>query len=372
MVVSRNKGVKVPYYGVMAHAEVATRDRLAPVKLAVAQLSPGYFALVMGTAIVSVGLKYLEFESLSLALLVIALVSYVALWVMFVWRAIAFRPELVADMRDPEKVFAFFTIVAGTDVLAVRLLMDGYSQSAIPLVLIGAALWFVFGYVLPFQVLVARDGLPILRRTNGTWFIWAVASHSLATGLAQTQQYLSGDTYWVGLLAVLSWSVGVGLYLAVALFVMLRIIHYGLTPEEFEPPYWVSMGALAIAVVAGVNIVNMESTPMVDVAREFIGGTVVIFWCIAAWLIPMLVGVGVWRHFVHKVPLRYVPTMWSMVFPLGMFAVASISLGRVDALPIVENIGNGGLVVAFIVWAMALVGMLRKIAKTLGAMFSRA
>lgn len=334
---------------------------------AVAQLSPGYFALVMGTGIISVGLKYVGLDVLSATLMVIAAVSYLVLWVLFVWRAISFRAELIHDTRDPEKVFAFFTIVAGTDVLAVRLLLEGAPQLALPLVLLAAALWFVFGYTLPWQVLMARDGKPILKRTNGTWFIWAVASQSLAIGLAQTQPYLSGPSYWVGLLAVLSWSVGVGLYLAVALFVMLRVIHHGLTAQQFEPPYWVSMGALAIAVVAGVSIVDMASTPMVDAASGIIGGTVVIFWCIAAWLIPMLAGVGVWRHWVHRVPLKYTPTMWSMVFPLGMFAVASISLGRVDALPIVENIGRGGLVVSFVVWGLAMFGMVRRILGVLRA-----
>ncbi|WP_084626597.1 tellurite resistance/C4-dicarboxylate transporter family protein [Demequina aurantiaca] len=356
----------------MAEAAVVTQHRLAPVKQAVAQLSPGYFALVMGTGIISVGLKDLGFDSFSGVLLTIALVAYAVLWVLFLWRAIAFRREFFADVRNPEKVFAFFTIVAATDVLAVRLFLEERPHVAMPLVFVGAGLWFVFGYVLPWQVLMARDGKSVLTHTNGTWFIWAVASQSLAIGLAQSQPFLNGSTYWVGLLAVLSWSVGVALYLAVALFVMLRIIHYGLTPEEFEPPYWVSMGALAIAVVAGVNVVGMDSTPMVDVASAIIGGTVVIFWCIAAWLIPMLLGAGVWRHWIHKVPLRYVPTMWSMVFPMGMFAVASISLGQLDALPIVENIGKVSLVVAVTVWTMAMIGMLRRISWTARAAFSRA
>ena len=105
-------------------------------------------------------------------------------------------------------------------------------------------------------------------------------------------------------------------------------------------------GALAIAVVAGANIVDMGSTPMVDAARPIIGGTVVIFWCIAAWLIPMLIGAGFWRHVGNKVPLRYLPTLLSMVFPLGMFAVDSLDLGRVDALPIVKGIGSVALMVA--------------------------
>ena len=54
----------------------------------------------------------------------------------------------------------------------------------------------------------------------------------------------------------------------------------------------------------------------------------VVFWAFATWLIPVLVAAGVWRHFVRKVPLVYVPTLWSMIFPLGMYAVAGIYLGR--------------------------------------------
>ncbi len=327
---------------------------------ALARLSPGYFALVMGTGIVSMGLHLSGFEAASLALLVIAAVSYGALWVLYLWRAVRYRVEMLADLRGPEMAFAYFTVVAGTDVLAVRLVQQGLIDIAMPLFFFGALLWFVFGYVLPWQVLMTRDGKPILARTNGTWFIWAVASQSVAIGMAQVQPFLSGDTRWVGLVAVMSWSVGVVLYAGVAMLVLLRIIHFGITPREFEPPYWVAMGAMAIAVVAGSNILGMQSTPMVDATRNLIAGTVVVFWSFCVWLIPMLVGAGVWRHLVHKVPLTYVPTMWSIVFPLGMFAVASISLGRVDRLPLVEVVGDGALAVATVVWAVVFVAMLRR------------
>ena len=82
-------------------------------------------------------------------------------------------------------------------------------------------------------------------------------------------------------------------------------------------------------------------------------------------LIPMLVGAGFWRHVVHRVPLRYVPTLWSIVFPLGMFAVASINLGRVDRLPVVEAIGDVALVVAAAVWLLVFLAMLRSMARVL-------
>src|SRR5699024_5430873 len=161
------------------------------------------------------------------------------------------------------------------------------------------------------------------------------------------------------------------LYAGVAVLVMLRIVRFGMTPRELEPPDWVAMGAMAIAVVAGSGILGMPSTPMVEATRVLIGGpiavcrgfclwlmptlggagrgglgmraaprveatrvliggTIAVFWSFCLWLIPMLVGAGLWRHVVHRVPLRYVPALWSMVFPVGMFAVASLNLGRVD------------------------------------------
>lgn len=328
---------------------------------AVAHLSPGYFALVMGTGIVSIGLRATGFDVASLVLLCIAALCYVVLWVLYLWRAIRYREQMLTDLRGPEMAFAYFTVVAGTDVLAVRLAQQGLIGIAMPLFFLAAILWFVFGYVLPWQVFMTRDGKPILARTNGTWFIWAVASQSLAIGMAQIQPYFEAGNRWIGMLAVLSWSVGVVLYAGVAMLVLLRIIHFGITARDMEPPYWVAMGAMAIAVVAGTSIVDMQSTPMVDATRNLIAGTVVVFWSFCVWLIPVLVGAGVWRHFVHRVPLTYVPTLWSIVFPVGMFAVASINLGRVDQLPVVELIGDGALAVAVLVWTVVFVAMLRRV-----------
>ncbi|WP_334123689.1 tellurite resistance/C4-dicarboxylate transporter family protein [Glutamicibacter sp.] len=323
------------------------------------KLSPGYFALTMGTGIVSIGLHEAGWDLLSGILLVIAALSYVVLWVLYVWRAIVFSKVMKAELRRPEMAFGYFTVVAGTDVLAVRLGAEGFSALSIVLVALAAVLWFIFGYVLPWQVFLTRDGKPILSRVNGTWFIWAVASQSLAIALGIVQPYLVQGQSLVGLLAVLSWSVGVALYAGIAMLVLLRILYFGMTPKEFEPPYWVTMGAMAIAVVAGSKIVGMESTPMVDATRALIAGTVVAFWSYCLWLIPFLMGAGVWRHAVHRVPLAYTPALWSIVFPTGMFAVASINLGRVDSLPVVESIGHGSLIAAVLVWAVVFVAMIR-------------
>ena len=144
---------------------------------------------------------------------------------------------------------------------------------------------------------------------------------------------------------------------------------YPLRPEDLDPPYWVSMGALAITVVAGARIVEMDSAPMVDATRGLIAGLSVVFWGFATWLIPVLAAAGWWRHVHHRVPLRYEATLWSIIFPLGMYAVASIYLGRADRLPLVEAIGTHWLWLALAAWVIVFVAMVRHVGI---ALFGRA
>lgn len=346
----------------------ATASRSA-FHVALEQLSPGYFALVMATGIVAVGLHAVRLEGLSLTLLCIAAISYVVLWILFIWRAISHRAALLHDLRDPAKAFSFFTVVAGTGVLAVSLSQHGAVAVSTMLIGFATVLWFIFGYVLPWQVFMTRDGEPILTRTNGTWFVWAVASQSLAIGMTRVHPQFTDGNDWIGLLTVLTWSVGVALYAGIAILVLLRIIQFGITPREFDPSYWVAMGAIAIAVVAGTDIVGMQSSPIVDATRTIIASTLVIFWSFCVWLIPMLIGAGFWRHIGHRIPLTYTPMLWSMVFPLGMFALASINLGRVDQLPVVETIGHVMLVAAVLVWFVVFTAMLVRIANVLWRSF---
>jgi tellurite resistance protein TehA-like permease len=58
------------------------------------------------------------------------------------------------------------------------------------------------------------------------------------------------------------------------------------------------------------------------------------------------------------VPLTYEPTWWSIVFPLDMYAVAGMYLGRADDLLIVEWIGRAWLRGALTARTLVLLAML--------------
>jgi tellurite resistance protein TehA-like permease len=331
---------------------------------AVEGLTPGYFALVMATGIISVGASLEGADVVSAAMLVICIVVFAVLFVLTTWRFVRYGSAVVEDFTDPRRAFGFFTFVAGTNVLGVRLGLEGmYWVTAVLLGLSGLA-WLALGYVVPWTAVLGRQERPVVATANGTWFIWVVASQSVAIAAATIEPVYEPVRRELAVLAIVSWSVGVFLYAAAGVFVALRLLLYDFGPDDLTPPYWVSMGALAITVLAGARIVEMADAPMVAVTRDLIAGLAVVFWAFATWLIPVLVAAGWWRHVRRGVPLRYDATLWSVVFPLGMYAVAGIYLGRADRLPVVEVIGRVELWVAFAAWLIVLIAMLRHVVDT--------
>lgn len=328
--------------------------RPSPVQGMVKGLTPGYFALVMASGIISLGLHLRGFAVVSWILFGLGAVSFTVLCVLNVWRFLAYREDLADDFRDPRRAFGFFTFVAGTNVLGARAGAQGWAHVTAWLLVVAGLVWIVLGYVVPWMAVLGRDERPVVAWANGTWFIWVVASQSVAVAAASLEPVFAGARAPLAVLAVISWSVGVICYAATALFVSLRVMLYPLNPQEFDAPYWVSMGAVAITVVAGARIVEMTSAPMVDATRGLIAGMAVVFWAFATWLIPVLVASGVWRHGLRKVPLRYDATLWSIIFPLGMYAVAGIYLGNADDLPLVETIGSWWLWVALVAYVVTL------------------
>lgn len=331
------------------------------VRSAVRTLTPGYFALIMASGIISVGLKLVGSTTLSTVLLVVAAVAYVVLVLLNGWRLVSYRESVADDFADPRRAFGFFTFVAGTNVLGARLAMADQLSLTSGLLVVSGLTWFVLGYVIPWTAVLGHEERPVLVTANGTWFIWVVASQSVAVVAATLEPRSEHLRHELAVLAVMSWSVGIFLYAAAGILVSLRLMLYELRPEDLTPPYFVSMGALAITVLAGARIVEMAEAPMIDATRGLIAGLAVVCWAFATWLIPVLLAAGWWRHFRRRVPLAYDATLWSVIFPLGMYAVAGIYLGHANKLPIVGAIGKYELWIALASWLVTFTAMIRHV-----------
>lgn len=330
-------------------------------------LNPGYFALVMATGIVSVGLLNNGWTLASNILLWIGGIAYVVLVVLYLIRLAKYRKELVADFLNPGAAFAFFTIVAGTDVLGTRLAMAGYVGVAMVFLVLGTIFWICLGYGIPWASFFGPAQHPILKQANGTWLIWTVATQSVAVLAATLEPHFTAIQRELALLAVCCWAIGLGIYVVMIITLHIRLIMLKPEPADFTTPYWISMGALAITILAGgkiTMIVEGPSVPMVNATHQVVSAGSALCWAVGTWLIPPILAVGYWRHFRHKIPLNYQPPLWSMVFPLGMYAVSSDVLGTALQLPIVKWVGYWELWIAFIVWIIVFVGLLKNFTKT--------
>ena len=337
----------------------------APVDTATALrvLYPGYFALVMATGITSTVLRSLGHATTSAALLMVGLVCFTILCVLYVMRAVRYRHDFYSDLVAPDRAFAFFTFVAACNVLGARLATDGHRTATFVLLIASGVAWMGLSYAVPARLILGPRPQPVLSGVNGTWFVWVVGTQSIAIassvlerGQPQTLERAAALT------ATLLWSVGVVLYLMVATMVLVRLLLLELTPDDLSPPYWIAMGATAITVFAGARLLQMDATPVTVATKPVVTGLAVILWAFGSWLIPLLVVFSAWGVRTSR-RLSYAPPLWSVVFPLGMYAAASLEIGRAARLPLLDDVGRVAGWVAIVVWAIVFAAMLVTVAR---------
>lgn len=326
-------------------------------------LYPGYFALVMATGIVSNAFFALDYKALAAALLIVNLVAYPVLLAMTLVRIIRFPAAIWHDLKDPRVVFGFFTLVAASDVFGLQLFFHGHRSVAVVLWLFALTLWIVLSY-LSFLVLTFAGGDIAVDVVHGGWLIMIVGTESLVL-LGNMLAPEFGSLSQTAFLAVHAlWGIGIVLYGIFVTLFSFRIFFSRVEPKDMYPLFWVVMGAAAIAANAGsALIVSQPGLAFLDAMKPFVEGTTLTLWAWATWLIPLFVGFGIWRHLVKKFPFTYTPMFWSLVFPLGMYSVATFRLSNAAEFPPILNFSQVMIWVAFAAWSITMLGMLAHIWK---------
>ena len=345
--------------GADAQAPPASRTTAA-----VRDLHPGYFAFVMATGIISTGTFMLGPSWLSDALLAATCAGLAVLGAALVMRLVFFRSNVAADVRAPDRVFGFFTITAGLDVLGVRFAFAGHPLVTAILAAVAAAVWLVLTYGVPASLLLTRVQGSVLSGVNGNWLLWIVATQSLSLAAAILVPAWPSQSALLAPVSVGLWCTGLLLYLMVVTLILLRWLTIPMTPATLGPPYWILMGATAISVLAGARDLGIPSdVPVARATAGFVEGFTFALWAFGTWWIPLLVILGLWRHLRRHWPLSYEPTLWSVVFPLGMYSVATLAFGRAAHIAFMEPLARFMIWVAVAAWALVAAAFLGRLAR---------
>ncbi|MFG2635540.1 hypothetical protein ACGFX8_16815 [Streptomyces sp. NPDC048362] len=298
-----------------------------------AERPPAAGAAVMATAIVSVGLRLAGAETLSLAALTVAALSWLALAADFVLRLVRERRRWMAEARSTEALNA----VAATTVLGTGISMLGRQTPAEALLALAALLWPVL------LVLALRHWE---RRMPGAVFLCCVATQGLAV-LAATLGAAERTAWLAHTALVLFW---------------LGLLLYGLALTRFDPrqtlegagDHWIAGGALAISALAGARLLAADSGRLYlwddddsDVLRT--ATVVLLVLSLAGYLVLVAAEAARPRP-------GYDMRRWATVFPMGMTAAATLSVAAALDAPWLRVPGQVLVWIAVAAWLAAALG----------------
>ncbi|MFF9057467.1 tellurite resistance/C4-dicarboxylate transporter family protein [Streptomyces sp. NPDC014882] len=298
-----------------------------------ARRPPAAGAAVMATGILSVGLRQTGHDVLSRIALALTCAAWLALAADFVLRLVRERDRWRAEAVTPGSL----TAVAATTVLGTRLTAAGRPVLAWTLLVLAAVLW---------PVLLANVVRHWGRRMPGSVFLCCVATQGLAVLAASLAR--AGSVAWPA-------------HAALALF-WLGLVLYGLALVHFDPrqvregpgDHWVAGGALAISALAGATLLAAgDGGPYLwnaddrDALRTV---TVALLVLDLAGYTVLLVAEVLWPR------TRYDVRRWATVFPMGMTAVATLSVAAAVDVPWLKGPGEVLLWVAVAAWSAVAAG----------------
>lgn len=326
-------------------------------------LSPAYFGVVMATGIVSLAAAMMGYPWLARVLFYLNIIQYGVLCALYAVRAWRYPRRFFGDMVTHSIGPGYFTMIAGTGVLASQfIVLNGDIGLGFALWLVAAVLWVVLVYAV-FTALTVKTDKPALDAgINGGWLLAVVATQALAVSGALLAAQI-GQPYrlQLNLVALSMWLWGGMLYIWVMALIFYRYTFFTLSPSDLAPPYWINMGAMAISTLAGSLLINNAAdAPYLQSLLPFIKGFTMLYWATGTWWIPMLLLLGAWRYIYKRFPFEYDPSYWGAVFPLGMYAACTWQLEHAMAFGFETGLPRVFLYIAVFAWVLTFIGLDRK------------
>lgn len=319
---------------------------------------PGYFALIMATGIVSIGMFLWSYTRMAGIFLGLNVFFYLLLWIILILRIIKFPVVVWNDLHHSARGVTFLTLVAGNNVLGSQVaLITGRMDIALILWVVGFVLWILLLYTF-FLVNIMKEPKPSLEQSiNGAWLLIVVSTESVAVLGAIIAN--SSALHWlIAFISLCTYMIGGMFYFVLIGLILYRWLFFSMKAETLTPPYWINMGAVAIITLAGSRLVMYAHTHQtLSEWAGFVQAFTMFFWAFASWWIPLLFIMFFYRHFIAGVQLRYDPQYWSMVFPLGMYGVCTYTYAAITGFSFLKPVSALFVTIALGTWVIVMIGL---------------
>ncbi len=342
--------------------------------------APGWFASVMGTAVIVVALFVFQSvfpfaKTLEPFFLFVSILLFLILIIPWTLRWFLYPADVRHDLSHPVSAAFFPTMPISMLIIGIALEKIGagiFSESLLWNIL--QTLWVVGSAgILIFTLTILND---FFHKTEVQWETstlgWLIPPVSallvpvLGISLAT---HFQGTTWGVLNLMTSLIFTGFGsiLFILVMSLVFIRYIFHPMPPAHLAPTLWVGIAPTSILTIIALKFTKplalfFEATPEIEETLNFLSKPLgVMFWGFALFWFLLAVVITLGVHQKSSVPFAL--SWWAFVFPVGAFTVATGVLFQAIPLAFFQWIGLSALSFLLILWlvvaANTLIGVWR-------------
>lgn len=350
----------------MTHSSFPQKDSL------IKTFAPGWFASVMGTAVIVIALFVFQStfpfaKALESFFLFAAILLFIILIIPWTLRWVLYPAEVRHDLNHPVSAAFFPTMPISLLVIAIALEKVGslfLSETMLWNVLqilwtVGASGILVFALVI-LNTFFHKSEVQWETSTLG-WLIPPVSALLVPIlGMSLSAHFNGTNLGALNLIASLIFT-GFGslLFILVISLVFIRYIFHPMPPSHLAPTLWVGIAPTSILTILILKISKplalfFQASVEIEQTLTFLSKPVgVMLWGFALFwfLLAFVVTLGVHQ----KSPLPFALSWWAFVFPVGAFVVATGVLYQAIPLAFFRWIGISVLALLLILWVVVAV-----------------
>ena len=343
----------------------------------VRQFTPNWFTVTMGTGILALALNQfpwpftgLHAVATGLWLLNIVLFTtfaglYIARWIRFPGEASRIFGHSVVSMFFGAIPMGLATIINGFLAFGIAWLGSAAVSIAEVLWWLDAAMAVACGLLIPFLMFTHQSHS--VEKMTAVWLLPIVAAEVAGASAAQLVPHLADAHAALGILILGYglWAFSVPLALSVLVILLLRLILHKLPHRDMAASGCLALGPIGTGALgllllgaAAPRVFTAIGMPMIgDVAQGIgvIGGSVMVGYGVW-WFLLAVLTTG--RYLIRE-GMPFNIGWWGFTFPLGVYAVAVLALGRQTHLGFITVFGAFLVVLLASLWSVIAVRTLR-------------
>ncbi|RDJ08992.1 TDT family transporter [Rhizobium grahamii] len=337
----------------------------------VLHFTPNWFAATMGTGILAICLA--QFPNAP-ALTAVGEVLWLSNIVLFVGLALLYAAKWIRHRREALRIFAhpvasmFFgcipmglaTIVNGTVIFGIARFGDAAVPVAIGLWWFDAALAVLSGLAIPFAMVTRQTH--VLEEMSAVWLLPVVACEVTAASGGLLLPHIPGasDQMTVLFASYVLWAASVPLALGLLSILFLRMVLHKLPPASMASTAFLSLGPIGTGAL-GLSLFALNGNAVLAAnglglfagamsGAAFLGA--ILLWAYGLWWLGMALAITA-RYVANGLPFNL--GWWGYIFPIGVYAVATMRLAAALHFPALAMFGAVLVIVLAAIWIVVAV-----------------